>query len=151
MKTFIFFFVTLIFFNSCSSDSSPTIMEEVVEEEEMVNEEMMDDDMTMNPSSIYQGDFVSVAHPTMGMVSINPEKTILKIENFKTDSGPLLEMYLATNTSADTYISLGILQGLDGDYEYTLPENVDFDVYKYVIVWCVDFSVNFGHAVLIKN
>ena len=149
MRLSFLLFVILIFFISCSSDNSPTMVDEVMEEEEMMNDEMTGEEMTTNLT--YGGDFVSAAHPTMGMVSINPEKTILNIKGFKTDSGPLLEMYLATSTEANTFISLGVLKGLDGDYEYTLPENVDFDAYKYVMVWCVEYSINFGHTILSKN
>lgn len=131
MRFFYFIFLASIFLNSCSSD------------------DMTKDDMSLKPS--YTGNFVSAAHPTMGMVSVDETKTVLKIKNFKSDNGPLLELYLATSTSAATFISLGDLKGLDGDYEYTLPNSVDFDTYKYVMVWCVDFSVNFGHAELSKN
>ncbi|SFZ91418.1 Electron transfer DM13 [Flaviramulus basaltis] len=150
MRLFLLFFVSSMFFSACSSDNSPMKMdEEVMEEEEMMDDEMMGEEMTTN--AIYGGDFVSAAHPTMGMVSVNPEKTILNIKGFKTDSGPVLEMYLATSTNANTFISLGVLKGLDGDYEYTLPDNVDFDIYKYVMVWCVEYSINFGHAILSKT
>ena len=65
-----------------------------------------------------------------------------------TDSGPLLEVYLASNDLAIDFITLGELQGTSGDYDYELPENVDLDRYNHVIIWCVDFSVNFGYAVL---
>lgn len=139
MRLILLLFVTLLFLSACSSDNTSM----------NVNEEMMMEGTTS--ITTYKGDFVSAAHPTMGMVTINPEKSILKIKDFKTDSGPLLEMYLATNINANTYISLGALKGLNGDYEYNLPTNIDLDVYKYVTVWCVEFSVNFGHAVLVKN
>ncbi len=108
----------------------------------------MEEDMPPNNTSTFQGDFVSSAHPTSGKVSTNEAKTTLSFTNFKTDNGPVLEVYLATNTSASTYISLGLLKGLNGNYEYTLPANVDFTVYNHVIIWCVEFKVNFGYAVL---
>jgi len=141
MKSFFFILFAVVCLNSCTSGNSP---------EEMLDDdmEMMEDEMTGNT---YAGNFISVAHTTTGVATVNNDKTILKTTGFKTDSGPVLEMYLATNTDADNYISLGVLKGLDGDYEYTLPENVDYDTYKYVIVWCVDFSVNFGYAVLEKS
>lgn len=96
----------------------------------------------------YQGDFVASAHPTQGKATVNSEKTILNFTGFKTSNGPILDVYLATDISADTYIDLGVLKGIDGDYEYTLPSNVDFKTYKYVIIWCVEYNINFGYAVL---
>ena len=101
-----------------------------------------------NPA--FKGDFVSDIHATSGVATINQEETILTLTDFKTDSGPDLNIYLASsiaNITAD-FIDLGNIKGLDGDYTYTLPENNDYRVYKYVVVWCVDFNVNFGFAEL---
>ena len=101
-----------------------------------------------NTEPLYQGVFVDVAHPTSGVASINQDKTILSLTNFMSDTGPILELYLATNPDAGNYITLGELKGYDGDYDYDLPANVNFNTHTYVIVWCVDFDINFGHAVL---
>jgi len=94
------------------------------------------------------GDFIDVAHPTSGIARVNAERTELELTDFKSDDGPILELYLATDPTAEDYISLGELQGLEGDFTYILPQNINFDTHKYVIVWCVTFSVDFGHAVL---
>lgn len=107
------------------------------------NQMMMDDDTTS-----FKGNFVSSAHPTSGKVSINNEKTILSFTDFKTDNGPVLEVYLTTDTSVSNYITLGVLKGINGNYEYTLPANIDYTIYNHVVIWCVDFKVNFGYAVL---
>ena len=97
----------------------------------------------------FQGNFMNSAHETSGVVKVNTDNTILRLENFSSDDGPSLELYLTTDLSAETYISLGALQGLNGNFDYTLPnDNIDFSVYKYIIVWCVPFSVNFGYAEL---
>jgi len=97
----------------------------------------------------YQGSFVNSAHETSGVAEVNEENTLLRLQNFSSENGPVLEMYLATDLSVQNYISLGPLQGLSGDFDYTLPNStIDFTQYKYVIVWCVDFSVNFGYAIL---
>ena len=60
----------------------------------------------------------------------------------------LLSTVVATDLTAKTYVSLGDLKGLDGDYQYSIPTGTDLESLKYVIVWCVDFDVSFGHAVL---
>ena len=82
------------------------------------------------------------------IIGAGMDKTILSFTNFSTDDGPLLEVYLATDTSASTFITLGALKGTFGNYEYNLPADVDYKVYNHVMVWCVTFSVNFGHAIL---
>lgn len=134
MKILFVILLALISFQSCSSSDSPMM-------------EDMDNDTMMN-LTVFKGDFVSGAHTTSGKATINTAKTILSFTNFKTDNGPLLEVYLATDSSASSYITLGALKGVDGNYEYALPANVDYTKYNHVIVWCVTFSVNFGYAVL---
>ena len=123
---------------SCSSsDDSSSEIESMELEEEVV--------VDISP---VLGTFTSVAHPTSGMATVNAERTELLLTNFTSDSGPLLELYLTNSLDVKDYISLGVLQGLNGDYTYLLPDNIDIEKYKYVVVWCVDFSVNFGYAVL---
>lgn len=137
MKIFYLLFLVLISFQSCSSSDTPAMEEEMqMEEDDMMN------------TFAFQGDFVSSAHPTSGKATVNTEETILSLTNFKTDSGPSLEIYLATNTSGSDYITLGAIKGVDGNYDYALPANVDLIKYNHVIVWCVPFSVNFGYAIL---
>lgn len=82
-----------------------------------------------------------------------PGKTSLTLTNFKTDSGPDLNIYLTTSLSAITsdFIDLGNIKGVKGNYTYDLPEQVDYTLYKFVIVWCVDFDVNFGYTELVQQ
>ena len=135
---------------SCSSsgDDSPQVIQD---DDSSMMEEEMEDDMMMEEEEevdLYEGDFVSAAHPTSGQAIVNEDHTLLSFTDFKTDDGPILEVYLATDTNASEYISLGELQGIEGDFEYNLPEGVNFETHNYVLIWCVDFSVNFGHAIL---
>ena len=122
----------IISLNSCSSDDSG-----------------MDDNMIAGMPQ-YEGSFVSVAHPTSGMVTVNKEKTKLSFNNFKTDDGPLLLVYLAKSSNPVEYIDLGELKGIEGNYMYDLPNNVNLNEYKYVVIWCEAFSVSFGHAEIKK-
>ncbi|WMI64868.1 DM13 domain-containing protein [Aestuariibaculum sp. YM273] len=139
MRTVYLFVFSLMIFNLSCSNS--------VDSEMSLEENMEMEDM--NPGEVaYSGDFVSSAHPTTGKVSIDKALEILTFTNFKTDDGPNLEVYLATDTSASSYVSLGSLKGTEGKYEYNLPSDIDYEVYTHVIVWCVPFSVNFGYAVL---
>lgn len=111
------------------------------------------DDPTPPADASFIGDFISVAHTTSGVVTIDQDKTTLTFTNFKTDSGPDLNIYLSrssTNVTAD-YIDLGDMKGRNGNYTYALPSNTDYTQYKYVIVWCVDFDVNFGYAELVDQ
>ncbi|EAZ81708.1 putative secreted protein [Algoriphagus machipongonensis] len=138
LKNLLLLFST-VFFSSCMNEDD---MDTTMDKDDMeMSADMDEDQMTM-----YMGEFVSDAHPTSGKVNVNTNKNILEFSDFKSDDGPLLEVYLATDTKASEFITLGELKGLEGDYEYDLPDNVDFEEYQYVLIWCVDFSVNFGYA-----
>ena len=97
-----------------------------------------------------KGAFMASAHATSGIASINKEKTMLHFANFKTDTGPDLNIYLVSDLSKvlGDFVDLGDIKGVKGDYMYDVPANTDFSKYKYVVVWCVDFKVNFGYAEL---
>ena len=112
-----------------------------------------DDNQTTAPASLYKGTFVSAVHPTSGSASVNATKTMLTFTSFMSDNGPNLDIYLVSdlsNVNAD-FINLGNIKGLSGTHSYDLPANVDFAVYKHVVVWCSDFNVNFGYATLAKQ
>lgn len=109
-----------------------------------------DDNKTAPQTSLYKGTFVSAVHPTSGSASVNASKTMLTFTSFMSDNGPNLDIYLVSdlsNVNAD-FINLGNIKGLSGTYSYDLPANIDFSVYKHVVVWCSDFNVNFGYATL---
>ena len=103
-------------------------------------------------NQVLKGNFVSEGqHSTSGLASINEERTELSFINFKTVNGPLLEVWLSTSrapTTPDTYISLGILQGISGNFIYDLPSNIDYFKYDHVVIWCVQASVSFGYAIV---
>ncbi len=112
-----------------------------------------DDQATPPANPAFRGDFVSAAHQTRGIATIDQEKTTLTLTNFKTDSGPDLNIYLTSSLSAisSDFIDLGNIKGVKGNYNYDLPDNLDYTQYKFVIVWCVDFDVNFGYAELVQQ
>ena len=125
---------------SCSDSNGP--------DSEAVLVEMEEAQMTMEEMDGLSGEFITAAHTTTGTAIVNENRTQLELIAFNSDDGPLLELYLATDLNATDYLSLGELQGLEGDFVYDLPNNINFETHKYLMVWCVDFSVNFGHAIL---
>lgn len=133
-----YLYIALLLFAACSS--SGDMMDEM--------DELPNDTEGMMEAEETTANFVSDAHPTSGTASVSEDGTTLSLTDFKSDDGPLLELYLATDLTAKTYVSLGDLKGLDGDYQYSIPTGTDLESLKYVIVWCVDFDVSFGHAVL---
>jgi hypothetical protein len=82
------------------------------------------------------------------------EQRFLRFENFATDNGPDLNVYLVAGTSADgdsgtfddDFVDLGDLLGNIGDQNYEIPPDVDLSVYNTVVVWCVRFGTPFTAA-----
>lgn len=101
----------------------------------------------------YLGRFESGAHPTSGealVIGNGTTQRFLRFENFETDNGPDLNVYLVNSSTGDVsdYVDLGDLKGNIGDQNYEIPADVDLDVYDQVVIWCVRFGVGFGDALL---
>ena len=96
------------------------------------------------------GEFQSGAHPTSGTAQILEVNNtfVLRFENFKTDDGPGLYVYLSRDTEAIDFISLGELKAIAGNMNYDINAEIEFNEYKNVLVWCEPFSVLFGYAQL---
>jgi hypothetical protein len=84
------------------------------------------------------------------------EQRFLRFENFSTDNGPDLRVYLSASGAEgdsdafdDDFVDLGVLKGNIGDQNYEIPVGVDLSVYDTVVVWCVRFSTPFTAADLI--
>lgn len=68
----------------------------------------------------------------------------LHLFNFSTNNGPDLHVYLATTENANTFIDLGLLKSVSGNQTYNISGNPNLANFKYVIIWCKQFSVFFG-------
>lgn len=91
----------------------------------------------------------------MATVLTDGVQRFLRFEDFSTDNGPDLNVYLSpapTDAPAsqfdDDFIDLGDLKGNIGSQNYEIPADVDLDFYSTVVIWCVRFSVIFGAAEL---
>ena len=70
----------------------------------------------------------------------------LRFENFESNNGPDLNVYLVNPDDPSDFIDLGDLKGNIGDQNYEVPADVDLERYSQVSIWCVRFSVGFGTA-----
>lgn len=105
----------------------------------------------------HRGDFISRSHPTEGNATVLTDgiQRFLRFEDFRTDNGPDLNVYLSSAAPDqpsgdfdDDFVDLGDLKGNIGPQNYEIPEDVDLDRYSTVVIWCVRFSVIFGAAQL---
>ncbi len=140
MKIFLFGLVLLL--NACSS--TPSITEAVLQ----------------------TGVFYPVAHEGSGTVKIVQQangKRFLKLSNFSTTNGPAIYVWLSTaiepkssasiSTKASDYLQLGNVIPAGTVFPITalqleIPDGLDISSFKSVVIWCVDFKVNFASAAL---
>lgn len=118
-------------------------------------DEPMEDDM---PPEMLTGTFIDRSHPAVGtalVLSDGDGRRVLRFEDFETDNGPDLNVYLSTASPDapagdfdEDFVDLGDLKGNIGNQNYDIPEGVDLSVHSTVVIWCVRFSVAFGAAPL---
>lgn len=117
-----------------------------------VNEAIpVDDGLVIETSPLIEGTFVASAHSVMGQAYVFKDsngKSYLRFQDFETVNGPNLHIYLATDTSAEDYVDLGDIRATKGNVNYELPDDLDFEKYDTVLVWCVPFRVLFSYAEL---
>ena len=100
------------------------------------------------------GDFMGVndgIHNAEGyakILTLSDGSQILRLEDFRSTNGPDVHLYLSTDKQASDFIDLGRLKANNGDQNYQIPIDTDFNKYKYVLIWCQPFSVLFGSAQL---
>ncbi len=106
---------------------------------------------TPSPRMELRGDIVGTpAHPASGTVRIvSADGTqYVRYENLKTINGPDIYVYLAKDTGAKEFVSLGKVKSTEGNSNYEIPAGVNPAEYRYVLIWCKQFGVLFNSAEL---
>ena len=104
------------------------------------------------------GSFIDRSHPTEGSATVLGDgsgQRFLRFEDFRTDNGPDLNVYLSTappdapaGDFDDDFVDLGDLKGNVGAQNYEIAAGLDLNRYSTVAIWCVRFGVVFGTAEL---
>ena len=130
------------------------IMKMAAKQDTTINETMA---MNINQSTQNKaliGNFIGIddgIHNAKGLakiLTISNGSQILRLENFKSTNGPDVHLYLSNNKQANDFIDLGRLEANNGNQNYKIPMDIDFNHYGYVLIWCKPFSVLFGSAQL---
>ena len=99
---------------------------------------------------VSQGTFTNGVHNTSGTVKLSKDpsgKKYLVFENFNTESGPDLRIWLAEDNAGKNYSEITKTVN-NGTYKLEVATEVDTNTKKNVLVWCKQFSVLFGSAIL---
>lgn len=102
-----------------------------------------------NQNIILQGTFTSGVHSTSGKVFVYEDKNknySLVFENFKTDAGPDLRIYLAEDKVLSNFTQITDKVNTNGSYIVAIPTSIDLKKQTTVVIWCKAFSVLFGSA-----
>jgi hypothetical protein len=91
-----------------------------------------------------------VGHTVSGTAAIysSAGKKVILLDPFSSQNGPDLRVYLSKDANASSYISMGKLKSTTGKQSYEVPGNPDVADYKYIMIWCEQFTVVFGRAEL---
>jgi len=108
------------------------------------------DDMPGSAALLAEGEFMARAHGVEGKALLiqDGDNKVLRFEDFDTDNGPNLHIYLASSLGNDDFIDLGKIKATKGNVNYEIPDGVDVEKYDKVLVWCVPFGVLFSYAEL---
>jgi hypothetical protein len=99
----------------------------------------------------YQGLFAPTAGINgSGTVKIYLENNQYKLalENYTVESGPDLKVYLSKSNSPTDFVNLG---NLNPSTVYSIPQNIDLQEYKFVLIHCQQYNHLFAIAELTKN
>ena len=99
-------------------------------------------------SLLLQGNFENAVHSTSGIVKVYEDKNkkrTLVLENFKTDAGPDLRIYLAEDKSVTNFIQITD-KVQNGNISLEIPSDADLNKQNHVLIWCRKYSVLFGLA-----
>ena len=80
-------------------------------------------------------------------------KYFLVFKNFNSNNGPDVHVYFSktagNHASPPTeYIDLGFMKYTSGTFNYELVALPDVANYKYVLIWCARFRIQFGYTEL---
>ncbi|MFZ6012892.1 MAG: DM13 domain-containing protein [Bacteroidota bacterium] len=136
-KLFIAFLILISF--SCSEDENNTPTAPI-------NDNFDPGQATL----LKQGTLMGVGHTVSGTVKAydSNSKITIVLDPFSSQNGPDLKVYLSKDENASQYINLGALKSTTGKQSYDVTGMPNLDEYKFVLVWCQQFSVLFGKAEL---
>lgn len=94
-------------------------------------------------------------HYGKGRVSVYPKLVHLETD-FEVGPGPKFHVYLvpdaditpSTRVQDSMFVDLGRLKAFTGSQNYPIPDGVDLDEFKSVVIWCEQFDVLISPAAL---
>lgn len=147
MKTFYFFLiVTTVFIVSCKKQDIRRYGNEIITTPEDTQR------LVLYTGKLIGGEFGDKARGDVSVEKIGT-KHYLVFKNFTSYSGPDLHVYFSKTIGSNAmppldYKDLGFLKYLNGSFNYELAMEPDIVNYKYVLIWCAQYRIQFGYTEL---
>ncbi len=141
------FLTGIIFLGSCKKNVIPSNGNEII---------ILPGDTTQ-PVILYSGVLIGgeLGDQARGDVTIEKAgpKKYLVFKNFASNNGPDVHVYfsktIGSHASPPTdYKDLGLLKYTSGTFNYELVTDPDVVNYKYVLIWCAQYRIQFGYTEL---
>jgi hypothetical protein len=147
MKTFYFFLIlATIFMVSCKKQDIPNYGNEII------TTPVDTQRFVLYTGKLIGGEFGDKARGDVSVEKIGSEYYLV-FKNFTSFSGPDLHVYFSKTIGSNAmppldYKDLGFLKYLNGSFNYELAMEPDIVNYKYVIIWCAQYRIQFGYTEL---
>lgn len=139
-------FIAGLFMMSCKKDNLPAYGNEIIVPPQDTQT------VVLYTGTLIGGEFGDKAR---GDVSIEKagSKYYLVFKNFSSYNGPDIHVYFSKTIGNNAmppieYKDLGLLKYRSGTFNYELAAEPDVANYKYVIIWCAQYRIQFGYTEL---
>ncbi|CAG4990662.1 hypothetical protein DYBT9275_00583 [Dyadobacter sp. CECT 9275] len=138
MKNPAFILLVSLVFAACQREEN-TPVEPLIEK--------VDSLATVNLSGKFMGTSGESVSGTAKILSSGGNYSLV-LDDFKTNNGPDLHVYLSKDPTPKDFIDLGLLKSVSGTQVYPITAMPDFVKYKYVLIHCQQYNHLFGVALL---
>ena len=141
------FVAGMTFLASCKKNTIPSNGNEVI-----VNPGDSTQPVILYSGSLTGGEAGDQARGDVTIEKVGTKKYLV-FRNFNSNNGPDVHVYfsrtIGSHASPPTeYKDLGFLKYTSGTFNYELLMEPDIANYKYVLIWCARYRIQFGYAEL---
>ena len=109
-------------------------------------DEMVDMDAILERTGIFENGLYGSVTGTASLHKNTDGSYDVTLDDFKTNNGPDLYVYLSKEAMPVHFLSLGKLTSTNGNQIYPVPETPGLGEYKYVCIHCKKYNHLFGYA-----
>ena len=140
-KTFILLVISLFLITGCGGEESNVANDLIMDNVDDISS----DNLVSMGSFSGQNGYSTSGNVELYFNSISNQYTLI-IDNFSTDNGPALFVYLSQGRFALNFENLGALKALNGRLRYDFSGNNFNPNFDHILIWCDQVAQSFGEA-----